>query len=64
MEWKFEGKGEVAKSVLPEDPMVPDGYEARLMRFDPAVAEKVLFSNHGWSWWKRDAELVRHGHTL
>ena len=51
--WEFEGKGKCTTSIMKEDVFAERGYEERLLLHDQEVANKIIFSNNRWQWFKK-----------
>ncbi|GIZ36847.1 hypothetical protein CKM354_000031300 [Cercospora kikuchii] len=51
--WEYKGKGESSARKMKEDVFAERGYEERLLLHDQEVANKIIYSNNKWQWFKK-----------
>lgn len=51
--WEYQLKGNTTTGIMKEDIFAEKGYEERLLLHDQQVANKIIYSNNKWQWFKK-----------
>ncbi|KAI5367831.1 hypothetical protein Slin15195_G029640 [Septoria linicola] len=51
--WEYKGKAKCTTRVMKEDIFAERGYEERLLLHDQEIANKIIYSNNKWQWFKK-----------
>jgi hypothetical protein len=62
--WEYTRKGRASVRVMREDIFAPNGYEERLLLHDQKIANRIIFSNNKWQWFKKPKKERRWSKTF
>lgn len=63
--WEYVGKGKASTQVMKEDIFAEKGYEERLLlQEQQGIANKILYSNNKWTWFKKPRKEVQLAKTF
>lgn len=62
--WEYTGPDRTSAKTIKEDIFAEKGYEERLLLHDQEIANKIIFSNNKWQWFKTPQQEHRLSKTF